>query len=166
MKYGSLPIVLMSILFAGSGLASGQDFNYDAYEARTIAEVIKMYDTPDMRNDKAKDGSVVFGAPFPSQVKVTYTGSSRKISVERKAFIDAWVKSRSMGPEIAELFETEYLFIENSVEHWLPVQKQVASYFDGELKKGDQVTLYLIIGGGKKIEGKWEWIILVNEFQK
>ena len=164
MRYVLLLFVLMAISFCGSERVYGQEFNYDSYEPRTLAEVIRKY--KDTIHDKMGNGSVIFGASFPSQVKVTYTGSSRIISAERKAFIEAWVKTRSLQPEIAVLFETEHLFIENSVEHWLPVQKQVASYFDGELKKGDQVTLFIIIAGGKKIEGGWNWIILVNEFEK
>jgi hypothetical protein len=167
MGYRLLPLVLMTILLAGTGLAYGQGFDYDAYEPRTLAEMIKKYDGEDLRDmGKAKDGSMIFGASFPSQVKVIYTGSSRKIPAERKSFIEAWVKTHEMPPEIAQLFETEHLFIENSVQYWLPVQKQVASYFDKELKKGEQVTLFAVITGGKKIDGKWDWIVLVNEFEK
>ena len=166
MRYNLLLLVLTTIFFCGSERAYGQEFNYDTYEPRSLAEIIKKYDNQATINEKMGNGSVVFGAPFPSQVKVIHTGSSRIISAERKAFIDAFVKTHRLQPEIAGLFETEHLFIENSVEHWLPVQKQVASYFGDELKKGDQVTLFVMIAGGKKIEGKWNWIILVNEFEK
>lgn len=72
---------------------------------------------------------------------------------------------RDLGNEIVDLFETELLFKENGVEYWLPVQKQVIPYFAQELKKGDQVTLFLIWIGAYKNAGSWDWVFLVNEFE-
>jgi hypothetical protein len=71
-----------------------------------------------------------------------------------------------MDSRLLDLFENEWKFVEDGVEHWLPVQKQVASYFEKELKKSNPVDLYVIITGGVKVAGKWDWVILVNEFEK
>jgi hypothetical protein len=34
------------------------------------------------------------------------------------------------------------------------------------LRKGEAVALYAVMAGGKKISGKWDRVILVNEFDK
>jgi hypothetical protein len=162
----SLLPALLILLFAAHAQARGQEFNYDAYEPRTLAEMIKKYDDPELLEGKFKEVNVIFGGSFPSQVKVVYTGTSRKIPAGRREFIGDWGKTHALSPEIVELFETELLFREGSAEHWLPVQKQVIPYFEKELKKGDTVALYAIIAGGKRISGKWDWVVLVNEFEK
>ncbi len=155
---------LFVTLFGCYQSARAQEFNYDAYEPRTLAGMVEKYKP--LGDEASKGVDTVFGHTFPSRVKVKYDGAQRKISAARKSFVEEWTKTRGLGPEVAALFEHEYLFTENSVEHWLPAQKQVAAYFAEELKKGDEVTLFAIIVGGQKVSGKWDWMILVNEFEK
>jgi hypothetical protein len=88
------------------------------------------------------------------------------MSPARLDLIAGWIKTTGRSPEIAKVFDTEFLFLEDSVEYWLPVQSQVIPFFAKELKKGDKVTLYTIWIGGYKCAGKWDWIFLVNEFEE
>jgi hypothetical protein len=164
MYYKQFLAALTCVLLAGNALVYSQD-NWGAYKPRTIGEVIKQHSNPQFLAHG--DGSVHFsGDSFPSRVKVTYTGSSRDISARRKKHISAWVKTNGRNPEIANLFETELLFKEGDAEYWLPVQKQVIPYFAEELKKGDQVTVFTIWVGAYKEASKWDWVFLVNEFEK
>ena len=165
-------IVLLAaalFLLASGQPAHGQDeFPWEQYKARTLGEIIKQnMDEIAGRDAPSRDKvSIVFtGDSLPSRVRVTYTGTTRKIPPARKAHIDEWAKSFGVKPEMVALFEDEMLFLECSTEHWLPVQKQVVPYFEKELKKGDMVTLYTAFTGGRKIDGAWNWIFVVNEFQ-
>jgi hypothetical protein len=153
--------ILVVFLLVGCRFAYGQS-SWDNYKPRTLNEIIKRHSHP----EAFKVDSFLTANTFPSQVKVTYTGTSRKIPVAKKAHISDWVKMFKADMGLVDLFETELLFIENSVEYWLPVQKQVIPYFEQELKKGETVTLFTIWIGAKKIEGKWNWVFLVNEFEK
>ncbi len=63
------------------------------------------------------------------------------------------------------MFEDEYLFTEDKVEYWLPVQNKVASYFGEELKKGDTVTLFVAWLGARKEAKDIDYIFLTNEFE-
>jgi hypothetical protein len=115
----------------------------------------------------SKGGSIVLSRDtFPSQVKVMYTGSSRKVSDPKKEVIAAWLKTYGKPSEYLNLFEMEYLFREGSIEYWLPVQKQVASYFEKELQKRDKVNLYVVWVGARKESGVVEHVFLINEFEK
>jgi hypothetical protein len=165
-----------SVLFAAAFLllalgqqAHGQDqFPWEQYKARTFGEIIKANaDEVGGRDASTRDKvSIVFpGDSLPSRVRVMYTGTTRKIPAARKGHIDEWAKSLGVKPEMIALFEDEVLFVECSTEYWLPVQKQVIPYFQKELKKGDMVTLYTAFIGGRKIDGAWNWIFIVNEFQ-
>ena len=159
-------LLLPLLLAAAASSARAQGFDYDAYQPRTLAEMIGKYDNEELADRKMKDGSSAFGASFPSRVRVVHTGESRKIPDARKQFVADWVKTYQMDARLLDLFESEWKFVEEGVEHWLPVQKQVASFFEKELKKGEAVDLYVIIAGGRRAAGRWDWVILVNEFEK
>ena len=159
-------LLLLPLLFSAAASARAQGFDYDSYQPRTLAELVKKYDNEELADPKLKDGSTSFGAPFPSRVRVTYAGETRKTSDARKQFIADWVKTHGMDASLVGLFENEWKFVEDGVEYWLPVQKQVASYFEKELKQGAAVDLYVVITGGRKTAGKWDWVVLVNEFNQ
>ena len=160
-------LLFLPLLLAGCAQAArAQGFDYDSYQPRTLAEMIGKYDNKELAASKTADGGSAFGASFPSRVRVTYGGESRKVSDARRKFIADWVKTYQMDARLVDLFVDEWKFVEDGVEHWLPVQKQVASYLEKELKKGGAVDLYVIIAGGRKAAGKWDWVILVNEFEK
>jgi hypothetical protein len=65
-----------------------------------------------------------------------------------------------------KLFESEHLFTEDAKEYWVPVQKQVATYFEKELMKSDKVTLYAVWVGARRDSAGTEHVFLVNEFEK
>lgn len=152
--------VLILALFAT--ICSAQD-QWDKYQPRTLKELI------DLNKEflAGTDSKVhfLFGDSFPSRVKVVYTGKSRALTKERIEVIDGWSKSRKVPKEIVDLFEKEVLFVENSVEHWLPVQKQVLAYFEEELKPGQKVELFVMWIGARKEQDKVDWVFVVNEFQ-
>lgn len=162
MNFGFFRISIVFVLLACYGLANGQD-TWDRHKTRTLSEIVQQHS--DSETLKGSDAFFT-GDEFPSQVRVTYTGSSRKVSTARQDHIASWTKTTGRSPEIGKLFDTEMLFIEGSVEYWLPVQRQVIPYFSKELKKGERVTLYTVWIGGYKCTGKWDWIFLVNEFDR
>ena len=136
---------------------------FERYKPRTLGEIIKAHSDPQLLE---RTDMMLTGDTFPSRVKVIYMGTSRKITPARKQHLDMLVTSFNVEPEVISRYETEMLFIEGTEEHWLPIQKQLIPFFEKELKKGDVVVLYAEWVGAKKISGKWEWIFIVNEFQK
>lgn len=151
----------------------GEKTNWDAYKTRTLNEITttiaeKSLKNPDVvRADPKKNPYIVLSYnSYQSRVKAAYTGESRKVSPQRKEVIDFWLGTLGKPKELLDLFENEYLFIENKIEYWLPVQKTVAVYFPKELKKGDVVTLYVAWLGGRYQPGGFDNVFLVNEFEK
>jgi len=156
-------LLLSFILY--SGLVFGQGFPWDEFKPRTLKEIAGMEGDVDKRDQK--ENNVVFHANIlSSRVRVTYTGTSRAISKTKTEMIRNWCKSMGQTKEYADSYESEFLFIEDSLEYWLPVQKKVSAYFDKELTKGDAIDLYLVRAGGIRTAGKWDWMLLVEEFQK
>lgn len=136
---------------------------FERYVPRTLREIISSHSDP-KTIDRAN--VLMTGDTFPSRVKVTYTGSPRKISPGKKQHMDLLVTTSDVDPKVISLYETEMLFLEGAAEHWLLVQKALIPFFEKELTKGEEVVLYAEWVGAKKMDGKWEWVFIVNEFQK
>jgi hypothetical protein len=160
-------VLLISFLSAKSNIA--QDFPYDKYLPRTLAELTAMDET-DAKNipESPKGQFIIHANPFYSAVRVKFIGTVKSLETEEKEYLKMWQSSLGYDAEILKLFENKYLFKECDKEYWIPVQKQVAAYFPKELKSGDMITLYLMYPGGLKIKPAttWNFLFLVNEFQK
>lgn len=146
--------------------------SWDAYQPRTFKDLVTISERsqkdPDvvLRNPKNEPVLMLSYNAYQSKVIAIYSGESRKIPVERMELIKNWLTTFSKPKEFADMFEDEYLFTENKIEYWLPVQKQVASYFPKELKKGDTVTLYVAWLGGLYKPNGFVNVFIVNEFDK
>src|SRR5262245_14919767 len=153
---------------------SAQDLDpWEKYQLQTLDQIIKNHaakvlDDPDILMN-FPDGSTAVLArdSFTSKVKVTYMGQSRAISPKRKEIISNWLTT-TYGPklmdEYVKLLDTEFLFTETLIEYWLPVQTPLIQPLQEELKKGDEVMLYVAWIGARKESGKVDWLFVVNRF--
>lgn len=136
---------------------------YERYVPRTLREIIDQHSNS---KELGKSTIVLTGDTFPSKVKVTYSGISRPLPPERKKHLELLITSFNVDPSTIAKYETELLFKEGSQEHWVPVVKELVPFFEKELKKDDEVILYAEWVGANKFSGKWDWVFIVNEFQK
>ncbi len=160
------------IAFCGS-VALAQGFPWQDFKPRTLKDLAAMEKDVEQRRDTDGKPAVVFhGDMLLTKSRVVYTGLTRPISDTKKQFLKQWTELYAGGNKeaYAKLYETDLLFTENGVDYWLPVQKKVIPYFDKELKKGDEVDLYIVRAGGiydtNKDKDKWDWLLFVEEFQK
>jgi hypothetical protein len=170
MKCLALCSLALSVL---TSFTSAQDQNpWDKYQPRTLDQIIKNHaakvlNDPDIVMD-FPDGStaVLTRDSFPSRVKVTYTGRSRSIPPKRKELIKDWyaVTYPNRRDAYLKLWDTEFLFTETLIEYWLPVQSSLIQPLQEELKKGDEIILYVAWAGARKESGKIDWVFLVNAF--
>jgi hypothetical protein len=116
----------------------------------------------------ARPGDLMFnpGENGGARVNAVYAGQSRPLSARNQAFIISFASSSVGNAAYAGFYEREYLFKEGGKDLWLPVQSQVAAYFAKELKVGQPVTLYVRNAGGFRLSDSWDWMFLVEEFDK
>lgn len=165
-----LPLMfVLAICSFSSPFTFAQDFPYQEYKTRTLSELIAMDDVEankDFANGKGQ--MIIHTKPFYSAVRVKYIGTSKLVTKEEKDYLKLWQGTLGYPEEIPQMYENKYLFKECDKEYWIPVQKQVAAYFQKELKENDMITLYLMYPGGIKLKptDNWNFIFLVNEYQK
>ena len=134
-------------------------FCWECYQPRTLRQLV------DSAPEPPDSGFVFRGNDHPSRVLVTYTGKKRAVGAWRSAFIRDYYEKALRQPLPTE-FKDELLFLEDSVEYWLPVQSQVLPYFARKVTPGDRVWLFIVWPGGTARSKRPDWIFLVNEFQK
>ena len=176
MKHQALHFVLILTLLLFSGSTTyGQSAplpgnkkprTLDDYQPRTLKEITTLESALAGYHDK-ESGVILHGNILPSRVKVTYTGSTRTLPRSRKDILFKWAQRFAGNPAHYTVpYETEMLFIEDGTKHWLAVKKDFAPETGKEMKKGEEVYLYLIRLGTVRNGGEWEWLMLVENYQK
>ncbi len=97
----ALALLLVSLQTARA--QQEQRFPWEEYMARTFGEIIKRnVETIEGRDAayREKIGMIFSGDLMHSQMRVTYTGATRKIPAGRKEHLDAWAKSLGIKPEV------------------------------------------------------------------
>ena len=140
-------------------VCNGQEGGWADYQRRTLQSVIDAHSGGVQRLDY-----LLSADSFPSQVELVYLGKTRRVSGKRMELLRKWEKMAKRPVSVVELFETEVLFRERAVEHWLPVQKPLIPALQKEVKLGETINSYVIFMGGAKQENRWEWIFAMNEF--
>ena len=176
MKHKSFYLALLLALMLCGDMAYGQDSlgakpkkprTPEDYKPRTLKEIAARRSDEKSRRNK-RDTMIVHSNILPSRVRVTYGGSARPLPQLKKQVIQQWARLYAGAPEFyTKPYETELLFIEDGVEHWLAVKTKSLAQFEQELKKDEAVDLYLIrLGEAKTTADKWELVLLVENFQK
>jgi molybdopterin converting factor small subunit len=165
-RYSIFTVFFLLFFVFANYPASAQGFPWQDFKARTLNEIVAMEKDVEQKNYD-KPNVVLHADKLLSKVRVVYKGDFRKISDTKLEYLKQWVTMFSgSGENYVKLFESEFLFTEGKDEYWLPVQKQVSAYFDKELKKGDEIDIYLVRAGGVYFKKKWDWLFLIEEFQK
>ncbi len=165
----SILFLLFAFTYTARSVHS-QGFPYHLYDTRTMAELVELNSGVKKLEAGGTKQIVVSANPFYSAVRLEYAGESRKLSKEKIGLFRIWmeslnVKSSNTGSSLLDLLDKEFLFKECGKEYWIPVQIPAANDFPKDMKKGDRITLYLMMVGGIEDKGKWDFIFFTNSFK-
>ena len=137
-------------------------FNWDRYKPNTLAAIIKRAE-PDVKSDP---GLWMSNGEIAASVVVTYTGKVRSLT-KPSSNLMYWVShSLNVKPQFFDQFNQEMLVIENGVEYWLPVQKQLLPHFKKEAKPGTNILIFVTYFGANHSpkDHHIDWLLTINEF--
>jgi hypothetical protein len=139
---------------------------WDRYEPGTIGQL--MSETSGELASLSEEGYYYnVGPDHATKVVATYTGQFRTTSELRTFLIGNWFESvaTQFSPAQAiNLFATEGLFVEDTIEYWLPIQSPLIPLMKDELTEGKPVTLFIIWIGATFFDNELDRVFLVNEF--
>ncbi len=171
MKKLFLALLLVFTIVTIAQTAYSQGFPYHLYDTRTMAELMELNSVAEKTQTIGKTQIAISAKPFYSAVRLEYAGESRKLSERKLAFYKIWAAALDVGSSnadfnVLDIIQKEYLFRECGKEYWLTVSTPAANDFPKELKKGDRITLYLMMAGGTKFDKEdWNYMYLTNSFK-
>lgn len=166
--FSTMLLIFVFLLVAQNTVAQG--FPYHLYVPRTLSELTDINEKARPPIQKDSKNIAISVKPFYSAIRLEYAGKSRKLSKEKLGLFKIWAEALNVGSsntnaKFLDLLDKEYLFKECDKEYWIPVQVPAANDFPKDMKKGDRITLYLMLTGGIETDGKWEDIYFTNSFK-
>ena len=157
--------LLAATLILASPRWTAAQSSWDAYKPGRVGAVIEQHEATLRAGCDDEPVWSVSGASFPTRATVTHVSQSRPTDPLRVELIKRWAKFVGQPASITDVFEREYLFKEGDRDVWLPVQREVASFFPAELQPGGLVTLFVVWLGAHCADGEITWAFIVNEFE-
>jgi hypothetical protein len=160
-----IPLLLLVVFVTCvCAFSQEQDDPWAKYVPRKLSEVVKANNNEDMQQTR---GVAIVTGSITIKARVIYVGRSRPIPADKKSLIKLWMQSNKISEEVFQMFAEEFLFSEDGVEFWLPVQNVLIPHFKKEMRNGESLDLFTAwIGVTDAEPGKRKHVFLVNEFQK
>lgn len=160
-----LALIFLLTAFATCGFAQQQDEDpWAKYGPGKLSDIIKANSSPTMQRQRGVDIAVGSAAV---KARVVYIGKSRSIPDDKRSLIKLWMQSNKYSEEMFQMFTEEFLFREDNIDYWLPVQSVLITHFKKEMRAGEPVDLFAVwIGITFAEPGKRQHVFLVNEFEK
>jgi|GEM_PF-3034994 len=133
-----------------------------AYINQSLAAAVDQ----DLANSRRKDGFLIDARQVKSKSKVIYTGEVREAGENKMRFLKSWAESQGHPLGILRLLQQEARFREGDKDYWLPIRQKIAVDMAQQLKKGDEVIIHTILGGGITQANSIEWVFIVGEFSR
>lgn len=160
MKRFVVPFVL---LLAATRLAA-QTTDWSEFKPGTFAQVVQT-ERANLDFTPSTDGTGrinVSPVTWPQKVVVRYAGQHRPLSEGSQQVLHLWAGSIGHDSTWAGRFTNEYLFTENGVEYWVPVQTILETDLVREYQAGARVMLMARWLGTFHRTGKPQWVFVAN----
>lgn len=164
-------MLIFVVLLGAAQIAYSQGFPYHLYEPRTMAELAVLSSVPGEAQAIGQTQIGISANPFYSAVRLEYAGEVRDLSERKLGYYKLWaqalnIASTNTKQSVLDLLKREYLFKECDKEYWITVSSPAANDFPKDMKKGDRITLYLMLAGSMKYaEEPWSGMYVANSFK-
>ena len=171
MKKRVISLLFFFVLLGATQTSYSQDFPYHLYAPRTMAELAVLSSAAEETQSIGLTKIGISANPFYSAVRLEYGGEVRKLSERKLGFYKLWSATLNVGStntkhSVLDILQKEFLFKECDKEYWITVSTPAANDFPKDMKKGDRITLYLMLAGGLKYDKEaWNEMFLANSFK-
>ena len=164
-----LALTIALSLGALAGPARAQGIDHSRYQRTTLSAqsaVLAARAAETYAKLPHKFGDPLYDSDVPHWVvSGVYTGAIRPLAPDERQYVVSYFKARGVD-QAAKDFQEAMLFASDGHNYWLPVETPIIPYFAKELKRGQTIDLYVIQPGGTRRSSGWEWLFLVEDFQK
>lgn len=128
-----LRVLLIMLTLDGVGLA----FEEADFPLSSFSLVEAEHSLPESKGNLVDSDTPGFST------SVVFSGISRKLSPSKRRFLRSLAAARPADKKMILLYEREIRISQDGKNYWVPIQKQVHSSLDNELKPGQSFLAHL-----------------------
>ena len=158
------PFALLLLLVTPAALTAQSE--WADFKPGTFAQVIQI-ERVNLDFTPSPDGSArtnITPVTWPQRVVVKYTGEHRPLSEGSQQVLRTWAFAIGHDSTFAARFTNEYLFRENGLEYWVPVQSALEHDLVAEYQPSERVALMTRWLGTFHRTGRPAWVFVANGF--
>jgi hypothetical protein len=159
---GLLVVTVASLLVRAVPSAHAQS-SWDRYKPGSLNAIISRHvgsiDTT--RGDIP--AFVVSAQTFPTRTTLVFGGQVRPIPPDDLRVLVMWARSAQVDTNRVKEYQEEWLFLEDTVAHWLPVQPGTAASMRSVVSSGDSVQVWVQWFGAITRARRTTWVFPVMQ---
>lgn len=160
-------VFIIVLVFAQSFVSANEDA-FDDYQPATIDDIYAKYGGEFTAHKEAD--ILVFSDVETKRfyVEMIYLGEIKRFRLPSRipGPYSSWFFVHKTSEEIWGQFKSQILVSEGDKEFWIPIPKSIAQIFKEEIKEGEAVGLYLILGGAQDQKPFFLFMALDTETKK
>jgi len=165
MKKNQLCFLVLSTFYFGILFSQNDIHNKIPNTLVDFPEIIDYYSKIDSKDRTNTDITVNnYTNTFGYLSLVTGTQNSRKIAQKKLHWLDLLFKSIKVNYKASDLFENEVLIKTKDKKYWLPIQKELYTFWEKEIEKDTKTLIRIRAFGSLNDIEENKWLFTINSF--
>ncbi len=155
--------IILCVLFVGIVTAQENIHNKNKNTLVEFSEITEYYNKVNSFQEIKADISTYAGT-YGYLTIIESDGEIRQISDFKLNWLNLIFKSIGIPKKASDLFKDEVLIRTNNKKYWLPIQKELMSYWKEEIKPKTKTLIYLRAFGSTNDIDENKWLFTINSF--
>jgi hypothetical protein len=133
---------MLAVLIMARPTPAEAQGSWDRYAPGSLTAIIQRHIASIDTTSGAVPSFIVSAQTFPTRATLIFGGKTRPIPDDDRRVLVMWARGAQIDTTRVYEYREEWLFLEGSAEHWLPVQEETAESMKGAIAAGDSVTVW------------------------
>ena len=152
--------IMFMLAISLMSFATNAEFDYDSYKATSFTQLLAQEKAFLAENGLDLDSTLFAGQPEKYLITVKYSGKFVDMNLKQRQFLANWQKSNPSVESFVQLYQKALVVDGVAIPMEIPVQQSLLSFFETELKIGQEIKIYVVNAGW----GNNQPMLLVTEF--
>ena len=152
--------IMFMLAISLMSFATNAEFDYGSYKATSFTQLLAQEKAFLAENGLDLDSTLFAGQPEKYLITVKYSGKFVDMKLKQQEFLANWQKSNPSVESFVQLYQKALVVEGLAIPMEIPVQQSLLSFFETELKIGQEIKIYVVNAGW----GNNQPMLLVTEF--
>jgi hypothetical protein len=153
--------IVATVVFMATARVAIAQSGWERYAPGKLTSIIDRHRAEIDTSKRNARSFVVSTVGFPTKATLIFAGQTRPIPADHWRLLVMWARGVGIDTTRLAFYREEWLFREDTVEHWLPLQQETAESMRTVVAKGDTVTVWAQWFGAVTRGGRTTWLFPV-----